>query len=129
MKKGKGISEVVSEKDKQIWSYEELLMSFKKGLRNGNWRKLNLLDNALYRAALWYSKRCGSIMSKSLVEKLLAFVEKLKETKGTRIFNRGFKKAVEILSKGEEGGIFIWAPRLKYWLKDPNYIFWLGTAW
>ena len=31
-------------------TYEELLTSFRKGLRTGNWRKLNFLDKALYRA-------------------------------------------------------------------------------
>ena len=27
--------------------YEELFTNFKKGLRNGNWRKLRFMDNAL----------------------------------------------------------------------------------
>ncbi len=52
----------------------------------------------------------------------------MKETKGMRIFKKGFEKAVELLEKSEEGvGVFTWAPQLKYWLKDPDYIFWLGT--
>jgi len=35
-----------------------------------------------------------------------------------------------MLEKGEENfeGVFIWAPRVKDWLKDPSYIFWLGTV-
>jgi hypothetical protein len=45
-----------------------------------------------------------------------------------RILKRGFRKAIEILNKSEEGGVFTWAPQLKYWLKDPDYIFWLGTV-
>ena len=110
-------------------TYEELLASFKKGLRNGNWRKQNLLDKALYRASLWYAKRRGSIVNTSLVEKLSALIEKLKETKGMRIFKKGCKKAVEMLDKSaEEGWVFTWAPELRYWLKDPDYIFWLGTV-
>ena len=48
--------------------------------------------------------------------------------KGMRIFKRGFRKAIEMLNKSEEGGVFAWAPQLKYWLKDPDYIFWLGTV-
>ena len=60
--------------------------------------------------------------------KLLALVETLKKTKGMRIFKRGLKKAVEMLDRGEETGVFVWAPRLKDWLKDPDYIFWLGTV-
>jgi hypothetical protein len=105
----------------------KLFTSFKKGRRNGNWRKLNRLDKALYRASLWYTRHLGSIVNGTLVEKLLGLVEKLKETKGMRIFKRGLKKAVKMLEVGEETGVFVWAPQLRYWLKDPDYIFWLGT--
>ena len=108
-----------------VLSYEELLTSFKKGLRNGNWRKRDFLDKALFRALLWYAKYRGSIVSASLVEKLLALAERLKETKAMKIFKRGLKKAVEMLKRAEE--VFVWAPQLKEWLKDPDYIFWLGT--
>ncbi len=108
-------------------TYEELLASFKKGLRNGNWKKQNRLDKALVRASLWYAKHRGSIVNTALAEKLSALIEKLKETKGMRIFKRGFKKSIEMLDKGEEE-VFTWAPQMKHWLKDPDYIFWLGTV-
>lgn len=108
-------------------THADLFASFRKGLRNGNWKRLNRLDKTLFRASLWYAKHRGSIVSASLVEKLSALVEKLKETKGMRIFKRGFEKAVEMLEKGKENRVFVWAPRLKAWLKDPVYIFWLGT--
>jgi hypothetical protein len=99
-------------------TYADLFPSFRKGLRNRNRNReyLNRLDKALFRASLWYAKHRGSIVNASLVEKLLALVEKLKETKGMRIFKRGFAKAVELLEKSEEG-VFTWAPQLKYWLK------------
>jgi hypothetical protein len=47
----------------QSISYKELFTSFKKGLRNGNWRKLRFLDKALFRAAMWYAKRGRSIVT------------------------------------------------------------------
>ncbi|MDI6810876.1 MAG: hypothetical protein QMD80_04260 [archaeon] len=109
-------------------TYKELLTNFKKGLRNGNWRRLNFLEKALYRAAMWYAKCSGSIVNGMLVTKLLGFIESLKETKGMRIFKMGFEKAVEMLEEGGEKGVFVWAPRLKEWLRDPDYIFWLGTV-
>ena len=109
-------------------TYAALHASFKKGLRNGNWRHVNRLDKALFRASLWYAKHRGSIVNALLVEKLSWLVEKLKETKGMRIFKRGFKKAIEMLKKSEEGEVFTWAPQLKHWLRDPDYIFWLGTV-
>ena len=61
------------------------------------------------------------------MKNLSALAEKLKETKGMRIFKRGFEKALEMLEKGEEKGVFRWAPRLRDWLSDPDYVFWLGT--
>ena len=109
-------------------TYKELLTNFKKGLRNGNWRKLRFLDKALYRAAIGYAKHSGSIVNGLLVEKLLGLIEKLKETKGMRIFKRGFERAAEMLEKGEEKGVFVWAPSLKRWPKDLDYVFWLGTV-
>jgi hypothetical protein len=110
-------------------THEELFTNFKKGLRNGNWRKLRFLDKALYRAAMWYDKRGRSIVNEMLVEKLSGLIEKLKETKGMRIFKRGCEKEAEMLERSEENGVFAWAPRLKKWLKeDRDYIFWLGTV-
>jgi hypothetical protein len=110
-----------------VLHYEELLKNFKKGLRNGNWRHLDPLDKALYRASLWYAKHQGGIVNASLGKKLLALVEKLQETRGMRVFKKGFRKAIELLKKGEKE-VFAWAPQLKDWLKDPDYIFWLGTV-
>ena len=109
--------------------YDELMATLRKAVRNGNWRKRRFLDKALYRAAMGYARYGRSIVKGKLVEKLLGFIERLKETKGMRIFKRGFKRAAEMLEKGEENfeGVFVWAPRLKDWLKDPDYIFWLGT--
>jgi len=96
-------------------------------MQTGNWQRMNILEKAFYRAAMWYAKH-QRIINRMLVEKLLGIIEKLKETKGMRIFKKGFEKAVEMLNRGEENGVFGWAPRLGYWLKDPDYIFWLGTV-
>ena len=65
-------------------------------------------------------------MNEMLVGKLSTLMEKLKATSGARVFKRGYEKAVELLSKGE--GIFAWAPSLREWLKDPDYVFWLGAG-
>jgi len=109
--------------------YEELQHYMRKGMRTGNWQRMNILEKAFYRAAIWYAKH-QRIINRMLVEKLLGIIEKLKETKGMRIFKRGFERAAEMLEKGEENfrGVFVWAPRLKNWLKDPDYVFWLGTV-
>ena len=36
------------------------------------------------------------------------------------------EKAAVLLSKGEN--VFAWAPSFKAWLKDPDYVFWLGAG-
>jgi len=115
---------------KQSLSYKGIFASFKKGQRNGNWRKLRFLDKALYRAAMEYAKRGRRVVNGKLIEKLLGLAARLKETRGMRIFKfrRGFERAAEMLEKGEEKEVFVWAPRLKGWLKDPDYIFWLGMG-
>jgi len=109
-----------------MFTHEELLRAFRKGLRNGNWRKLRRVEKALYRAALWYSRVQGAIINDELVKKLSVLMEKLKETSGARVFRRGYEKAVELLNKGE--GIFAWAPSFRGWLRDPDYVFWLGAG-
>ncbi len=54
---------------KQSLSYKDIFTSFKKGQRNGNWRRLGFLDKALCRTVMWYLKRGGSIVNGKLVEK------------------------------------------------------------
>jgi len=105
----------------QMFTHEELLRAFRKGLRNGNWRKLRGVEKAL-----WYSRIRGGIINDELVKKLSVLMDKLKETSGARVFRRGYEKAVELLSKGE--GIFAWAPSFRGWLRDPDYVFWLGAG-
>ena len=109
-----------------MFTYKELLRDFRKGLRNGNWRKLRRLEKALYMASLWYSRVQGAIINEMLVGMLSELVDKLKATPDARVFKRGYEKAVELLNKGEE--IFAWAPSLREWLKEPDYVFWLGAG-
>jgi hypothetical protein len=46
-----------------------------------------------------------------------------------KIFKRGFAKARTLLDKDKgKGAVFAWAPRFREWLKDADYIFWLGTV-
>lgn len=42
-------------------------------------------------------------------------------------FLDGEAKALEMLVKYNEHGVFRWAPRLKQWLESEAYKFWLGT--
>jgi hypothetical protein len=49
-----------------VYTYKELLTSFWKGQRNGNWRKLSRFAKALYRASLWYSRVQGAILKEKV---------------------------------------------------------------
>ena len=82
----------------------ELFASFRKGLRNEHWKRLDILDTTLFGASLCYVKLRRFIVDAKLIEKLLALVEKLMEMKGMVPLKKGFKKAVELLEKREEGG-------------------------
>ena len=102
---------------------DELFAVFRRGLRNGNWKKLKASERAFFKAALFYLRRGGRIVSVSVLEKLRFLIAKLNETIRMRIFRKGFERAIEILNACENA----WYPYLKKWLKEPDYIFWLGT--
>jgi hypothetical protein len=110
------------------FNYADLKSYWRKGLRNGNWRKLSYLKKSFYRAALWYARVNvkGRIVNGIVVAMLEDIIGKLAETVKDRIFRVGLAKA-EDMQKGYEE-VFKWAPELKEWLRDPDYIFWLGIC-
>jgi len=67
-------------------------------------------------------------LNESLLIKLERLVEQLLETRGAKIVKRGLARAAALLRDGAGKGLFGWAPRLKFWLQDPDYVFWLGTT-
>jgi hypothetical protein len=107
---------------------EYLFAALRKGQRTGRWRSLHFLDKALFKASYYYLRHGGRIMNESLLVKLERLVELLLETRGQRIVSRGLAKAAALLRDGADKGLFSWAPRMKEWLKDPDYIFWLGMS-
>ena len=107
------------------YSYTDLQRHWRKGLRNGNWRKLNPLKKGLYMAARWYARGKGYILSGRLIAMLEDIIGKLVETVKVRIFQVGLAKAEDMEREYEK--VFNWAPELREWLKDSDYIFWLGA--
>ena len=68
-----------------------------------------------------------SIVSESVVNKLLILIKKLLETPSQRIFKRGFERAVWLIRKTAiKSRVLLSA--LNNWLRNPDYIFWLGTV-
>ncbi|HDS44982.1 MAG TPA: hypothetical protein ENN68_02605 [Methanomicrobia archaeon] len=123
-----------------VVTHKMLRDKLRKGRIRGNWRVLDENEKALYRVALAYTKpkrrtarvngrrqeiEIGrTIVQTLLVQKLLELFEKLLETRGMKIFKRGFAKAVELQQRC---GTVVWASSLPQWLKDPDFIFWLGA--
>lgn len=109
-------------------THSELLNSFKKGFRNGNWRKLNRVERGLYRASIIYARFQGKVVNQTLVEQLSYLVERLTETPGKRILKKGYEIAEAKLKICEETGVFEWAPKLRKWLTNKDYITWIGVT-
>ncbi|MFQ5711340.1 MAG: hypothetical protein ACE5GD_06130 [Candidatus Geothermarchaeales archaeon] len=107
-------------------SFEDLLSFQRKGLRNGNWRGLKQVTKSFYRACMWYARVKGRIVNAKVVGMILEIVEKLKATVKTRIIQAGLVKAEEMRVQYRKRGIFEWCPQLKAWLRDSNYILYLG---
>ena len=95
-------------------------------MRNGNWCRLNPLEKGFFMAAIWYARRKGKVVNSLVVTTLVDIIEKLKETIKDKIFQVGLAKADEMLLRYKE--VFNWAPELKEWLFNPDYVFWLGVC-
>ncbi|MFW6122225.1 MAG: hypothetical protein ACOC80_15185 [Petrotogales bacterium] len=111
-----------------MFTYADLNNNLKKGLRNGNWKKLNKVQKAFYRASLSYSRFQGKIVNSNITGQISSLVEMLLETPGIRVLKKGYEKAAELIQKYEEEGVFDWAPQLRFWLNDPDYIKWLAIC-
>jgi hypothetical protein len=64
------------------------------------------------------------IVEPGLVQLLEELFVKLLETRGMKIFKRGFGHAVRLL---HGSSTVVWASSLPQWLKEPDFIFWLGA--
>jgi len=126
-----------------VVTHKMLRDKLRKGRIRGNWRLLDSNEKALYRVSLAYTKPkwrtarvngrrqeievARTIVQSWLVQKLNELFTKLLETRGMKIFKRGFARARTLLDNEKEA-VFTWAPRFREWLKDADYIFWLGTV-
>ena len=108
--------------------YAELRSHLRKGLRNGNWRRLSYLERGLYRTVLFYTRVRGKIVNAKLAVMIRGIVAKLTETRGLRILKAGHEVAKRMFSTCSENGVFEWCPELKEWLREQDYVFWLGAS-
>ena len=103
-------------------TYEELKKCWIRGFRNGNIKKLNRLQRALYRACLVYARKVGRIVNKFLVDNLKSIMKTLNMSFKVRAFWAGLERLRIMLS----GSLSRWAPQVRVWAREESYIFWLG---
>jgi len=126
-----------------VITYKMLKDKLQKGRIRGNWRMLSGKEKALLNVSLAYTKpkrrmvpidgqmqerEVGrTIVEARLVQKLEELFVTLLETRGVRILKRGQAKASALLHRLEQPSVAGWVLGLKDWLKDPDFIFWLGA--
>ena len=108
--------------------YSCLAGLWRRGLRNGNWARLNIPDRGLFRCALWMAKVRGQIRNAKLMVQVLRIALKLLESAGNKVLRAGRRRAM-IMSQtyAKPGGVFSWVPEVRGWLNDPRYIWYLGV--
>jgi hypothetical protein len=106
-----------------ILSFSDLSRFYKSCLRKGSWNNLSAMDEAFYIACMKLSK-IKKIINKEIIDVLTTIMKKLNSFK-EKIIKKG-KEVAEMLSKSKT---VMMIPAIKDWLKDPNYIFWLGLTY
>jgi hypothetical protein len=104
-------------------TFSDLSRFYKLCLRKGSWNSLSALDKAFYIACMKLSK-IKKIINKEIIESVISIMKKLNSFK-EKIMKKG-KEVAEALSKSKTA---IMIPKIKDWLKDPDYIFWLGLTY
>jgi len=108
-------------------TYERLRAVLEKAYRNGNWRRLSFFEKALYRGVMGLARLRGRIINPSLVEKVRTIISKLVQTPVARILHLAGEQASCLLELYGRNGVLQWAPSFKQWLKNPEYLLWLGA--
>jgi hypothetical protein len=104
-------------------TFSDLSRFYKSCLRRGSWNNLSTMDKAFYISCMKLSK-IKKIINKDIIYALTTIMKKLDSFK-EKIMKKG-KEVAEMLLKSKT---VIMIPKIKDWLKDPNYIFWLGLTY
>jgi hypothetical protein len=100
----------------------------RRGLRNGNWRHLDSGQRALFQCALWVAKVRGRISNTKLMVQVLRVALRLLETVRSSILRAGRNRSTSMLAAySKPDSVFGWAPRIRDWLNDTSYVWYLGV--
>ena len=106
--------------------YRSLVTLQRRSFRNGSWRRLPLVDRALFRCALWVARVRGRIVDLKLLATVFIIVLRLLDTPRMRIWRAGRARAEELTQRFADKGLFQRAPRVGGWLANRSYVFCLG---
>lgn len=109
-------------------SYEKMSRFLRKGVRNGNWHDLSQNEKGLFRAAKWCIKKGLKVIGRVPLRNLLSVIKKLTSSLKRDIWQRGAKEASRLQRRLESSDVFEWCPQARKWLRDPDYIFYLGVC-
>lgn len=109
--------------------YAELRNTLRGAYRNRkSWRWCKDIHKRLLEACVDFTRNGFRIVDKTVLARLrVAFRELGIVNRRVRVLVDGEVKALEMRTKFEEQNVFKWVPRLKAWLRDQAYKFWLGT--
>ena len=100
----------------------------RRGLRNGNWRHLDSGQKALFQCALWIAKLRGKITNTKLIVQVIEIALSLGRIFRSAIMRAGRKRIAMMRDAyAKPGGVLSWAPKIREWLEDVNYVYYLGV--
>jgi hypothetical protein len=70
----------------------------------------------------------GSIVNLKLLVKVLGVVLRLLENSSMRIWMTGKARAEELKQRFNDKGLFDWAPNVRNWLEERDFLFYLGLG-
>lgn len=109
-------------------TYPRLAGLRRRGLRNGSWRRLDVGQKALFKCALWIAKTRGRISNAKLMVQVIRVALRLLETARSGIIRAGRIRSTSMFETySKPGGVFGWAPRVREWLSESAYVWYLGV--
>jgi hypothetical protein len=115
-----------TERDSAALSYMNLSNCRMRGMRNGNWRRLNFVERGLYNCVLQLARTRQKIVNAKLVGIIKELIQRLLSTVRAQIVKVG-QARVHALREGlERSGLIERTPWVKGWLIKPETAFYFG---
>lgn len=109
-------------------AYSSLKRLRRRGLKSGGWARLEIAEKGLFRCALWIAKVRGRITNTRLMVQVMHVALRMLESFRNRIGKVGMRRASLMHEEyARPGGVFSWAPRVREWLQDASFVWYLGV--